>query len=119
MKIEILKSQVVREHVQGQQLLAVYVNGVFRHLIALAQRALSSSHLDLRDKGLLCGRGENHGAISTGTEFQAAEEARVVKEEAGVGRSRRHDVTGDRGGKEGLSVNQRQVIDFARFSILI
>jgi hypothetical protein len=68
----------------------------------------------------LLGAGRKHyGAISTNTQFQAAEKTRVIVEKTGVRRARRHNVPGKRGGEKSLAVNQCKVIDFARLGILV
>src|SRR5690242_14076889 len=95
------------------------MDGIFRNLVAVAQRTLAGGQLDLRSKRLLGAGGEHYGAVSAHAQFKAAEKARVVVKEAGVRRAWRHDVSGKRGGEKCLAVNQGKIVDFARLGILV
>src|SRR5579884_823280 len=118
LQVEIFKRHAVEKHVVGQQLLAAYVNGVFRQVKRFAQRDVAGGQLDLRCEGFFRAGREHDGAMAADAQLKVAEEARVIVEEADVGSAGRHDVAGDGGGEKRLAVDEREVVDLARFQRL-
>ena len=88
-QIEILEGHAVEENLRRQQLLAADVDRVLRKVEGIAQRDVAGGQLDLRGKGLLRRGRQHHRAMTADAQLEMAEKARVVVEEADVGRARR------------------------------
>ena len=91
-EVVVLKAHAVEENLRGQQLLAANVDGIFGKVEGVAQGDVAGGQLDLRGKRFFRGRRKHHGAMPADTQFEMAEKAGVVVEEANVGRARRIDV---------------------------
>src|SRR5436305_3701 len=89
------------------------------NLVRLTHGALAGGELNLRGKGLFRAGRKHHGAVSIDTQFQPAEKSGIVMEKANVGSARRHDVSSNSGGEEGLAIDQSKIIDLARLRMLI
>ena len=100
-------------------MLTADMHGVLRNFIGLPHRALARGQLDLRRERLLRAGRQHHRPISIHAEFQPAEKACVIVEEAHVGRAGRHNIAGDGGGEKGLAVDQGKIVDLAWLGILV
>ncbi len=117
-EVEVVERHAVGEHVVRQQLLAADVQRVFGQVERFAQRDVPGGELDARGKRFFRARGEHDGAMAADAQLEMAEKARVVVEEADIGRTGRRDVARHGGGEKRFAVNQGEVVDLARLERL-
>ena len=116
--MEIFQSQLVEQHIAGQQLLAANVHGVLRQVERIAQRDAAGGELDARSKRFFRAGREHHRPLPADLQLQPAEKTGVVVKQPDIGRTRRRDVPGDGGRQESLAVNQSEIVDFTRLERL-
>src|SRR5207248_616113 len=116
-EMEVLQSQLVEQHIAGQQLLAANVHGVLRQIERIAQRDAAGGELDARSKCFFGAGRKHHRPLAADLQLQPAEKTGVVVKQPDIGSARRRDVSGDGGRKESLAVNQSEIIDFTRCAI--
>src|ERR687888_410678 len=118
-KIEIFEGEAVEQHSASQQLLPAHMNSILREVEGLAKGDVAGGELDLRMKGLLRARRQHYGTMSEDLEFELAEKPCIVVEKTDIWGASRGDVASNRGGEEGLAVDESEIINLARLKVLI
>src|SRR4030095_11718191 len=112
--VEVYERKTVEQDFVIKQLLPADVDGVLRDLERVAQLHLLGGELDLRNESSFRIRRKHDGGLAVDSQFEMAQDPRVVVAEADVGGACGNDVPGHGCREKSLPVNQRKIVDLTR-----